>query len=166
MTGTTAPAVIDLLISRWQALSFPAGTLIADGFPGPNEPVVIVAVGGMSEPTVDGMQQWAYLGAKTKEDVYKIDCTVSVVLGGDGIQAGVVGADAQKAARDLAMQVFHAIEADLISDPTLGQFFNTPPVKGGWVGIEDVRLQQTDDITAATGSIADVRFNVRVKALI
>jgi hypothetical protein len=166
MTGTTAPLVIDTLITRWKALAFPAGTLISDGFPGPNEPVVIVAIGGTQNPTVDGVQSWAYLGAKTKEEVYKIECMVSVVLGGDGQQAEVVGPDPQKAARDLAMQVFHAIEADLIADPTLGQLFNTPPVKGGWAGVEDVRLMQSDDITAATGSIADVAFNVRVKALI
>jgi len=170
MSGTTMPSVVDLLITRWNALltggTFPAGTFIADGYPGPDIPTVMVAVGGTPEPTAEGTQTWAYLGAKTKEENYKVQAVVSVGFGGDGEQAEVTGADAQQAARNLAYTVGHAIESDLIADPTLGQFFNTPPVKGGWAGIEDMALMQTDEDSAAMGVLAEMRITIAVKALI
>lgn len=164
--GTTQPQVIDLLLTGIRAAVADQSIAVTDGFPGPGEPTVIVSVGGTSDATTDGQKTWAYLGAHRMWEKYKVGITVSVVYGGDGQQAEVAGADAQKAARDMAFLVVHAIENFLVADPTLGQFFNTGNVLGGWITLVDVKLQQTDDQTAAIGAIAEVAMHCEVNALI
>jgi len=167
VAATTQPAVIDLLLTGIRSSLTDQSQLVTDGFPaGSGEPIVMVSVGGTNNPTALGAQVYMYLGAKTKREEYDLEIVVSVVLGGDGQQSQVAGADAQKAARDLAYSAVHAVEAFIIADPTLGQFFNTGARKGGWVGIKDMTLKQTDDATAAIGAIGEVMMTLHVIALI
>lgn len=164
--GTCQPDVTDLLLVGIRAALTDQTIFVTDGFPGTNIPTVLVSVGGTPELTADGAESWAYLGAKRKWDKYKLLIIVSVGLGGDGQQSEVPGADAQKTARDLAYQAVHAIEAFLLADPTLGQFFNTGRMQGGWVGLEEITLLQTDVTTAADGVLAEVQMKLSVTALI
>lgn len=164
--GSSQAQVIDLLLVGIRAQLADQSILVADGFPGTNEPQVIVTVGGTEEATADGAQSWAYLGAKRKWDKYSVAIVVSVVVGGDGVQSEVVGADAQQAARNLAFSVMRPIELWLKSDPTLGQFFNTGQMQGGWLGLEGVQLLQSNDTNAAVGAIAALSLKVAITALI
>lgn len=169
MAGTTAPAVIDALLTRWATLTIayptaaatPDALALTDGWPGTYQPQLIVAVGGTPEYTADGKQEWAGLGAFRKWERYSVHCLATAWLGGDGGTPEATS-DMQKAARDMAFAAVHAVEANVLADPTLGGQF---PL-GGWAAVEDVQEKQTDDTDAAQGRSASVMFTVAVKARI
>lgn len=168
MTASTMPDVIDLLLTGIRSSLADQTILVSDGYPPGANPTITVSVGGLSSPTAVSVQSWAYLGAKSKFERYKVEIVVSVMIGGDGQQSQVTGADAQKSARDMAYSVVHAIETYLIATatPSLNHFFNTGPRKGGWCGLEDMELKQTDDMLAAAGCIAEVVMQLGVTAII
>lgn len=144
MSGrSTVPEVTDLVLTGIKAHLDDKTILVSDGYPGATRPTVIVAVGGTGEAVATGRQNWAYLGAKTREENYDLLITTSVSIGGDGQDAETPGADAMKAARDLAYEVVHVIEEFFVADPTLGNYFTTGARRGGWVGIQDTQLLET-----------------------
>lgn len=171
---TTQPAVIDLLLAGIQQVCTAVDPTAAlpDGWPGPTQAKTIVTIGGTSAPTAEGAQDWAYLGALSREELYDVVLIVSVTIGGDGLRSLVAGADAQKAARDLAYLQMAAIETWLVDrcapggGPTLGQFFNTGTRKGGWCGLKHQALQETDGVNAAQGASAEFHVTVCVYAII
>lgn len=155
MATSTVPAAIDNLIALIEALPAVTGdpdVLVADGYPGPENPDKIITIGGTVEPTAEDEQRPAQLGAQRRREDYKIQGVVSV-YGGRGSQ--------QKATRDEAYALFGAIETMLREQP--GATLNAT-VTFAQIGAH--HLMQTSIDNAQQGSLAEITFWVEVFAYI
>jgi hypothetical protein len=175
MGTSTVPAVIDALLQKFSELAYtyegaPLTVEVFDSYPGPNQPAVLIAVGGAVVPTDEGDQKWAGLGATARDEDYEVVCYISAATGGasdTGVdptsQTSV--SDAQRTVRQQAFSVLATIETALRADITLSQVA-TPPVGVLWCEISKIALEQTDAETAVVGRIATVTFHVHIRARI
>lgn len=137
--------VIDYLVTTFTALPALAGpAVVFDGHPGPNMPDLLLSVGGTVDPTVDATDVWATIGARQKEEDYRVRCYISSWAGGNS------NAD-QKAARNSAKTVYYAVDAAIRNDITLGSHVRTAE-------IDSVSIQQTD--ASDLGCRTDIHFAV------
>jgi hypothetical protein len=159
MSTSTINQVVDYLVAMASDLALtesPDGQapLIADGYPGTNEPLDIIAVGGMIEPTSTGQDSWENLGVaraavgKIKEE-YSVACYCQSTRGGTD----------QKTARDAAFALYNAFIGGIRNDPTMGQLliFCTPT---------RVEVQQTSASDASEGRTCLVSFSIDCRARI
>lgn len=171
-TASTIPGVIDAILQKATESTYTYNgkqlqVTVFDGFPGPNQPPVLIAVGGAVDPTVEGESEWAGLGSTVRYERYDVRCYVSAYIGGDGTQ-GVdptsprSTADAQRTARAQAFAVFKTLEAALRSDRELIQVATPPGIM--WCEVWRVGLQQTTAEDAAPGRLATIEFAVHVRA--
>lgn len=98
------------------------------------------------EPSADGVQQFADIGAKTRSEDYAIKCKAFYGTGGT-----------QKEARDGAFGFVAAVEEVLYTDPTVGGLARLV------AQVENVTLTQTPASAAKSGRSATITFTVHVQ---
>ncbi|WP_298330354.1 hypothetical protein [Haloactinopolyspora sp.] len=145
---TTAFAAVDALVTLIEG-AMPADVTVVDGYPGPNVPDQIVAVGGTPGPIITWHSAPAELGSNRREENYTIACVASVATGGE--------ADQERAARDALATIVAAIEAAIYANPTLsGTVRYAQIVHGLFTG--------TNATTATRGRMWTLVFNVECTA--
>lgn len=145
---TTAFAAVDALVALVEG-AVPAGVTVVDGYPGPNQPEQIVAIGGTPGPIITWHSAPAELGSNRREENYTIACVASVAFGGE--------ADQEQTARDALGVIVSAIESAIYSNPTLsGTVRYAQIVHGLFTG--------TDVVTATRGRMWTLAFTVECTA--
>lgn len=135
---------------------------VYDGYPGPNQPEQIVAIGGSITPTVTDTQRWAQLGNLAIWEEYEIECIVATWVGGDDNDASFEPGDAQMVARHQAFQIFNAIAEALRADPNFAQQNGGQPLVL-WCIPTRIEVQQSNVSDAGRGRACQIRWYLYVK---
>ncbi len=145
---TTAFAAVDQLVTLFTG-AVAADVTVVDGYPGPNIPEKIVAIGGTPGPIITWHSKPAELGANRREELYTITCVASVAYGGEADQEATVRADLGT--------IIGALEAAIHANPTLsGTVRYAQIVHGLFAG--------TDAVTAERGRMWTLTFDVECTA--
>ena len=154
MANTSIPAAITYLYGLASALTpnydgaTQVGLTVSDGYPVDQEPDIF-CVGGSTQLTEDGGQDWADLGARHIYEEYEVELIVSCWRGGVN----------QKLARDAAFNLWNQFETAWRADISLG----TAVI---FSSIVKFSLEQTTIADAAQGRTATITAHVRCKARI
>jgi hypothetical protein len=115
--GSSIARYIDALLASLRAhpeLQAPE-VCISDGLPARDLSFThLITVGGQDEPTAQGDQEPAQLGAQRREETYTVQVYCSAQVGGHKDAS-------QKAARDQAFALLRVVEEVLQRDPTMSQ---------------------------------------------
>lgn len=143
---SSIPAVLDYLYSHVvTALTGIADTTVADGYPGTEQQSDIIAIGGTPSPVATGGQEPKTIGARSFDEDYEVEITITSYRGGS----------TEKVARDGAFALYDKVVAVLAADLTLGGACM-------WSLPAQLAVKGTDLDTAASGVTVTLAFSVRV----